>query len=256
MFLKGLGGGFLKTGSPRILFSLYILFFSSALSGYSQDAASIAAGSHVLGKNAGIRLSAVLSINDSSGIKERGIDISLDRTTGGSRILASVTRPAFLRNLKVLQLSEGGNTETWLKNSQGVRRLSSGTNSEGIFGSDFTLEDLSHFNPDEYTFALMKDSSGTTHHIEARPLGSSTYGRILIRIDKVDGLLSESIFYDRNNLEMKRFSADKIGTAKSGERYVRTAVIVRPDGRQSMLDITQYDTDVKFQKQFFAKGNL
>jgi hypothetical protein len=114
---------------------------------------------YLLGDAPNIVLSASMDIKSPRGDKTRVLDIYISQNDDESKILAQVSSPAFLRNLKFLthQFTDGSD-DKWVKTSRGVRRLAEGNYGEALFDSDFTVEDLSRINQSRFNLELADSS--------------------------------------------------------------------------------------------------
>jgi hypothetical protein len=152
---------------------------------------------------------------------------------------------------------KNGREDMWLKTSQGVRRLSTANNSEPLFGSDFTVEDLSHFEPSELRLETIATGGEDTRHlIKAAPLSRySSYTYKVIHVDKDSGIVARVDFYRDNEL-YKKYELIEVRKI-NGKLY---PVVCRMENfaqdSRTTLFIDRMDIVDSIPGRVFNKGNL
>ncbi|OHD13877.1 MAG: hypothetical protein A2Z96_07585 [Spirochaetes bacterium GWB1_48_6] len=121
-----------------------------------------------------------MTIHDAQGEKNRELQVFTTRNKGIDRMLVRITVPASLSGLKILRISSVGDaSQTWLKTSRGVRRLAgSSGGEEKLFGSDFTIADLSAWNGATHTLERLVEQEAPDTWV-IRATGADDVVRIL-----------------------------------------------------------------------------
>lgn len=179
-----------------------------AASAFPQSAAQVAQKTSLFGTAKDITLTVVMELKTKSGTKERGLSISIKRSPAGMRVLAAMTSPAFLSQMKFLTRREtDGLTTTWLKTSQGVRKLTASSGSERIFDSQFTVEDFSDIDLKGFTASLSEATldSVACFAVALRPTTAAGYSRKVVYVQKDDFELRGMDFYDDYDVLIRQY---------------------------------------------------
>jgi hypothetical protein len=190
-------------GASKIRAIIIILFIGINSCAMAETPEQILSDAHLLGNDPNLVIDLTMQIETTQGQKERKLEVYINREEDESKLLAQIVHPSFLRNMKFLNhRDKNGREDTWLKTSQGVRRLSTANKSEPLFGSDFTVEDLSYFDTSELQLELIESAGDDIHHlIKATPLSRhSSYSYKVIYIDKGSGIVARVDFYRDKNL--------------------------------------------------------
>ena len=136
----------------------------------------------VLGFGDKFEMTARLDIHSGRTTESRTVEVFFDGTAEhGHRLMAQVVHPPFLRNMRVLTLSENEAQTTWIRTSRGIRRVGDRGDNERIFDSDFLISDFSGrrielpdvpFGKEEpYTYlaAYHNDPNGSQLRITTQP---------------------------------------------------------------------------------------
>ena len=85
-----------------------------------------------------------------------------------------------------------------------VRRIAGGQKGDSFFGSDFSYEDITGIDPDDYTHTLLEVREGPVYVVEATPTAGSgsTYQRLVLEVPE-DTLLPQRIEYYRDGVVAK-----------------------------------------------------
>ncbi len=162
------------------------------------DAAADMAAAHVLGNVPELVIEAELVIEEPQSETRRGVMIYYSSTLSSARMLAQITSPAFLRNLKFLLHRDGdGQQQSWMRTSRGVRRLTSGGNDQRVFSSHFRAQDFSWVDQDSYRVEYDSPQESRTR-IRVSPQGGQGHVRVFT-IDREDGLVTHIEYYAEGN---------------------------------------------------------
>jgi hypothetical protein len=125
----------------NILIALFAACVSLVFAEQSPD--QIAQSASFFSTRQSQKISATLEVQLGKERKERELELCFQASDAAKKLLARVTAPAFLREMKVLQISAADASDTWVKTSQGLKRLSTGSRGEALFQSDFLTTDFS-----------------------------------------------------------------------------------------------------------------
>lgn len=236
--------------------------FSFSISFASENAEQILSSSALFGNAPNIVMELNMTIATSRGTKERGLQFYLSQTPGSeeSKMLLQITSPGFLSRMKFLTLTNSsGQDQKWIRTSQGVRKIASGGGNEPIFDSDFTAEDLSGIQTDEYTLTLGADEEidgKTCYNIIARSKSSSAlYSRREFLIDKESRLLLSLRYYQGNDL-IKEYIVEEITLEGSSYFPARGVMTNHQQNTSTILEIESIELPSSIPARRFNKGSL
>lgn len=106
---------------------------------------------------------------------------------GDDKRLIKFTAPADIAGsgfLTITQAAGGEERLVYLPALDRVRRIAGGQQGDAFFGSDFSYEDITGINPDDYTHTLLAMKDGPTYVVEATPTAASgsVYDRLVIDV--------------------------------------------------------------------------
>lgn len=159
-----------------------------------------------------------LRITDGDQTKDRHLQIFGVKTSSQEKLLAQLTAPAFLTNLKFLRLKASDKPAvTWLKTSRGTKRLAPEAPPEALFGSHFSTDDFSPLEGGDLTVQAADTGDGQrlqTVHLKS---GASR----LYWSDPKSGLLIRAEYYSPAGQLSKRLTLVDQQTV-NGQPYPRT----------------------------------
>lgn len=207
-----------------------------------------------------MELSVNLDITERRGSKERDLAVYVEKLNGDYRALIQVTSPAFLNKMKFLTLGAGESREQWMSTSRGVRRLAASNRNERLFDSDFTVEDLSNYDPADYQLALQgsRTIDGVDCHVlEARPIsGESDYARKVLFVSKSSGLLHRAEFYNEAGTMIRLFTLLE-QMSLSGSPFPKVGKMETfADGTYTILTVNDAQAGLDIPDRLFNRGNL
>ena len=210
----------------------------------NDDPVALLQGAALLGRFDSLEARLTMEITDSRGTKDRGLVAYVERTDESSKALVQVVSPAFLGNLKFLSIASGDDRDQWMSTSRGVRRISGGSGNERIFDSDFTVEDLASYDPEDYTLSLKgseQRNGETCHVLEAVPVGGVTGDRKVLYIGQDTGLLQAGEFYEDGQLH--RVFELVSSMLLNGVLFPEAARMETPgEGTYTVLTVTEAET--------------
>jgi hypothetical protein len=175
----------------------------------AQSAEETLKRAQLIGESAHVAMTVQMSIRTQGGVKERSLEIYIQEAEEATRVLVQVVEPAFLRNMKFLEHRyPDGREDKWLKTSRGVRRLSQANRSERLFDSDFTVEDLSRIDVEDFRlFFASGDTAAGERTIVAEPVGpAGEYARKEFTIDLRTNLVTRVDYIDANGKLSRRYT--------------------------------------------------
>jgi hypothetical protein len=224
----------------------------------TDDAQQILRDAALLGRFSSLEVHLTLEINERRGTKERDLVAYVERGEDETRALVQVVAPAFLNNLKFLSITSGDDRNQWMSTSRGVRRVAAGNRDERLFDSDFTVEDLYDYNPDDYDVSILgseRVNGLDCHVVQAVPRDSGFGDRKILYVAIENGLLQGAEFYSDGALERRFELLDTIlvdGTPFPGQARMTT---VESD-TNTLLTVTEATTGIEIPDRIFNRGNL
>lgn len=174
---------------------------------------------------------------------------------GGDRRLIKFTAPADIAGSGFLQIEDEGGTQTlvYLPALGRTRRIAGGQQGDSFFGSDFSYEDITGIEPEDYTHTLLDVKEGPLYVVEAVPTAASgsTYDRLLLEVPE-DTLVPLNAEYYRDGQLVKVLSVTAAGVVDGylvpTERKMET---ISNGSVTSFTVLTQ--TDVTFDEELPAE---
>lgn len=176
---------------------------------------------------------------------------SLSRTMklwslGDTKRIIKFQSPADIKGSGFLAIENAdGSDETmiYLPALGRVRRIAGGQKGDSFFGSDFSYEDITGIDPDDYTHKLLEVRDGPVYVVEATPVAGSgsTYEKLVLEVPEAT-LLPQRIEYYRDGAVAKVLTVSDVQQQGdylvAGERRMESMV----NGKVSTFTvITQTD---------------
>ena len=240
-------------GLVAVLFVLAV----SMLGAQESDPFSRLSSAHIFGTGTSVEAAADLQIFEASGQTTRGIELYLQREGSlRTRMLAQVVSPAFLRNLKLLTITEGANSTTWMKTSQGTRRLGSGGGDQAVFSSHFRAGDFENLNREDYRFAFVPDmrSAPSNTAIEAEDFRNESLRRVY-EIDSATGSFVRIRYFDDSEL-VREYQVLEFGSFDGATVPARARMDDYRAGGHTILVVQEYDADARIPARMFNPASL
>jgi len=192
-----------------LLAAAFTLISVSVIAQVAADPAEILRRAALFGQFTSLEVDLTMEIHERRGTKERGLVAYVKRDGENAQALVQIVSPAFLNSLKFLSVTEGEETTQWLATSRGVRRVAASSRNDQLFDSDFTVEDLSDYNPGDFELSIRGSEvvSGVDCTVlEAVPRSIETdYARRIMYVDKSSGLLRLARFLDSSGVVVREF---------------------------------------------------
>lgn len=192
-----------------------------------------------------------LTIDDGTGdVKTRDLTIWSLRSGAEVRLLAQVTAPAALKNLKFLRVETKEGTGVWLKTSRGVQRLPAQGDPEPLFGSDFTTGDFQPGSPD---WEARREAAEGTEVFERPTPPRLGWSRQVLTLRQEDRLVVKSEFFSASGALVRRYEVAAFQPDGTPARVVLEDLRAH---RRSELTILSLDEAAKPAANLFTPGAL
>jgi hypothetical protein len=239
-----------STGAAVLLF----LFLGMSQLQAGTEAAAVLETASLLGPAQKAVYEVDMEIVSSRGSKSRQLTIYKEAERDSFyRLLAHITAPAFLSDMKLLILQEEGDEYRWLKTSRGVRSIAASGRKEQIFDSDLDTEDLADIGSGLYTLTLLS-SGGISSTIRAVE-DATGYSRI-ITIDNETKLITRIEYHDRQQHLYKSYELLKtmrIGTTA----FPELGKLSHPDeGTYTMLMLSSVELPDSIPPRVFNRHQM
>ena len=204
-----------------------------------------------------IKATIEMSIARRDGTKARTLELFMSVPGDGSaKALARVKSPEFLRNMKMLKLRDAaGKSDTWIKTSQGVRRIAEGGADEPLFDSDFTAADLGGFDRGRFTARALESEDGLAW-LSALPTRGSEWAELRIGLERdtrliarIDYILKDGSVGKRYRLLERQELGGSVSTRSCAMENLKK-------GSVTTLTITGMELDAAIPDSVFSKGSL
>lgn len=152
----------------------------------------------------------------------------------GDKSIARFMSPAEIRGVAALTHEHpGGTDDSWLylPSSRRVRRISGANRTSSFQGTEFTYEDLSSIDPDDYTWKHLGDDKLTVdgkqvevYKLEAKPTYKNTgYSKLEIYMSKKLWRPERTVYYDKAGRKLKTLTQSR--WQHIHKRYWRATVL-------------------------------
>lgn len=194
------------------------------------------------------------------GSKTRTLELFVQHEDDDYRALARVVSPPFLNRMKFLSISSGDRTDQWIATSRGTHRVAEGSEDEPLFDSDFTVEDFSDFDPDDYAIARLPDETvggEPCHVIDVVPERVQTdYARRRVFLSQDDTIIVRAEYYDDAGELIKLFELHERMTVDGAAFPKRATMRTVVDETHTVLTVESVETDTRIPRRYFNPGNL
>jgi len=249
------------TKSTIAPFAGILLFLAAVIPSFGIDPATVLANSRVFGSSPRLALEMSMSIEERGAVKERTVKVWLQQSEDASSLMAAVTKPSILSNLKFLRLVDQKNgLRQWVKTSRGVMRVSGTGGGDRIFGSHFTVEDFgeqrSWGSAAEVSLAPVAPESGliALRIVNADP--SSSWRIKTMWIDGETGLVMRALYADENGTSIRRYKVLEVHRA-DGLTYPAKATMEQlEDGGRTVLEIHSVSSPTSLSQRLFNPAGL
>lgn len=250
----------------RLRLFVVLVVLSTTVSLYAEnstiDPAAVLENVSVYGNTPNLTARIQMKIATSRGVQNRVLEAYVKRTADASETFIRMISPAFLSNMKFLSKRSSSGTEVhWIGTSRGVRRVATGgSNTEHLFDSDFTVEDLSSISVDRYRLRVLPKrqiEGRTCLSIEARPKYSGAdYVRKIIYVEVGSMLLMGIDYFDSRGQIVRSYRTTSTQRV-SGQELPRTCVMSTPEnGSSTVLTFERVETARPIPERVFNIGNM
>lgn len=216
---------FLRNLFRIFIFAAIFLFVCIVYVHPDSHAYQILEESSIIGSAERVIYRADMEIFSSRGSKSRKIEIFKEESGDNTyKLLAQVVFPTFLRDMKLLIISENSQESRWMKTSRGVRSIADSGRTEQIFDSDLDTDDLTNINPDNFNVSLHEKNEDyyIIHAVE-----TNTGNKRKITICRQMNIITDIIYYNESGSIYKKYELlDSI--LIDGEIFPKESVVKRP----------------------------
>jgi len=227
---------------------------------FSQTPEEVLRRATLFGNARWLTLAISMELKGATGTRERGLEVFIARDSGATRILVHMVSPAFLSRMKFLtHRSASGETSSWLRTSQGVRKLSRANAAERIFDSDFTVEDFTEIDLDGFATLLLPDvliGQVPCKAVQLTPGFRAQYARKVFFVEMNSGSLQGIDFFDTRDALVRQYRLMQTrmidGTPFPSVSVMRDLLAQT----ETRLTVREIDTTTALPDKTFNKGNL
>lgn len=214
-------------------------------------------GFHLLGMVDSLHLDFNMTIKSNQGVKEREMVLMMDRSGGEEKLLVSIVSPQYLSNMKYLSVKKNSRENLWLKTSRGVRRLSTGNFGDSLFGSDFSVEDLSLIDISRYEWFYEPDDKNGQTRIKAVPVDDSFfYSYKIFSIDTEKQIVSHISFFNEEDSIIKEYKLLEHMLVGEEDFPRRMVMKTMEHNTETVITVQKVNLNPLLSAGVFNKGNL
>ncbi|MFW5776883.1 MAG: outer membrane lipoprotein-sorting protein [Spirochaetota bacterium] len=200
-----------------------------------------------------------MEIHD-GGSKTRILEIFVKHVDDDYRALVRVVSPPFLNRMKFLSISSGNRTDQWISTSRGSYRVAEGSETEPLFDSDFTVEDFSDSDPDDYSLTKLPDQTvdgEPCHVIDVIPEKVETdYARRRVFLSQADQIIVRAEYYDDEENLIRLFELHERMTLDGAVFPKQATMRTLAAETHTLLTVEEVDTDARIPRRYFNPGSL
>lgn len=201
------------------------------------------------------RILAKLSVELGSERKLRDLELLYLASTTTDKLLARVVSPAYLREMKVLLIASGDQWNTWIKTSQGVKRLGTGTRGEALFQSDFLTSDF--MIPKSGWVFTSDDGSSGLHVLTRNGESGEDFKLQKLFLRATDFVVAKRSFFGTDRKLIREYNVVAWETISgSADRPARIEISKFPSKGRSFLEIVDVFSDEHIPEGLFLPGSL
>lgn len=178
-----------------------------------------------------------------------------------NRVIMVFHSPASVKNTRflVLEKGEGRDDDKWiyLPAMQRVRRIASSEGSDSFMGTDFSYDDMSSREIDDYTYTLLREEEqgGTACYvIEILPKdpADSQYGRLISWVGKNDWVNRRADMYDKAGELEKVLTVERIESVQGFPTPIVTRMRNVQNGHSTLLTVKKFVYNDRFPASIFT----
>lgn len=147
-------------------------------------------------------------------VERRFSRMVLERPEEGDKLLVRFLAPAEIKGVAALTFENSGSSDDnwlYLPSTKRVRRISGANNTSSFQGTEFTYEDLSSLDPNEYEWRYLErteiergEDSIPVHKLHARPTyGDTGYSRLTVYYNSETWGQERIEYYDKSGTLLK-----------------------------------------------------
>ena len=241
----------------KIIFVISLFCFS--LTAYAQETQTIYDDAYLFYKNGNAIINFTMNIHLSTGTKERGMEVYLCQESREWKLLARITEPGFLRNMKYLVRHESdGDESKWLKTSNGVKRISGFGQDESLFGSDFSVADISagETQYESLVFLGTEVFNGRPMNVIEMDCGDKFYAKKTLYIDKENSLIHQVLIYSAKGELIKKYELLEWKLNTYGATPVKSKMTTIKESTFTELLVDSFEIRETIPERIFNRGNL
>jgi len=223
---------------------------------FAQDSAdAVASKARFFATGEKQRVVAKLTVELGAEKKFRDLELFYISSPSSNKLLARIISPAFLREMKVLLVTSEGRSDTWIKTSQGVKRLGLGARGESLFQSDFLTSD---FNIPEGGWLFSKnDGEDSCRIIERRGERSDDYFLQRLYLRDTDFLVARRDYIDSAGVVIRSYVVTEwVAVAGLSGRPARIDLIKNKSKGLSYFEIIEIHAEDRLPEGLFSPGSL
>ena len=162
--------------------------------------------------------------------------------------------PANVKNTRYLSVEKtGGNKDRWifLPALNKVRRIASGDGGGSFMGTDFSYDDLSGIEIDDYSYELIKEETVSGYECwviqeNPKPATDTQYSKRISWIDKSTYLTVKAEMYDKAGTLEKTMTAESTAQVQGYWTRTKLRMVNNRTNHATVLEMKKllYDTDL------------
>lgn len=232
------------------------LGFLCAVAVFAQDSADVLSSkARFFSAGEKQRVVAKLTVELGTEKKLRELELFYFTSPSSNKLLARIVSPAFLREMKVLLVTSEGRSDTWIKTSQGVKRLGLGARGESLFQSDFLTSD---FNIPDIGWSFSKnDGVDDFRVIERRSERSEDFFLQRLYLRGTDFLVARRDYIDPAGVVIRSYVVTEwLPEAGGSDRPARIDLVKNKSKGLSYFEIVQIHAEDRLPEGLFSPGSL
>ena len=188
-------------------------------------------------------------------------EYSMDDKKDLGRVLMIFHAPASVKNTRFLVMEKEGDADDdqwiYLPAMQRVRRIASSEGSSSFMGSDFSYDDMSSRDIDDYSYKILGEESidgVPCYKVEVLPedLDDDQYSKLITWVDKELWVNRKVEMYDKKEKLEKVLNVERLEAVQGYQTPIITRMSNVQNGHSTLLTVKKFVYNESFPESIFS----
>ena len=188
-------------------------------------------------------------------------EYSMDSDDDLGQVVIVFHSPASVKNTRFLVMEKQGDADDdkwiYLPALQRVRRIAASEGDQSFMGTDFSYDDMSSIDIDEYEYSLLREETLNgidCYVVEAVPLDpeDKQYSKLVSWVQKDSWVNRKVEMYDKKGDLLKTLETIRVETVQGYETPIETKMTNVQDDHSTVLTVQKVKYDEKYPSGLFS----